>query len=579
MEGGGKGWACQTQTIADLPLSSPSPPPQAVQSNGTLYLHVVMGDAGHPLDASLPGFNASRVFRRALPAVAFHPRPKRVTGVKLLSGEEPNQHPLSKVDAVEEEEEAVVGGVYGETTTTTTKRPREIISFLKPNLTVAMIDDFTVYNAKAVPDHVNMGWKWVVCVCVSVGQSARKTNNSCLLTHPFSLPSPPHQMAPLLDVDIATMTYAPTLWLNDFWLMRDYLLPLNSTLTSANITLSLYTLPAWKLMLYTQMDASFAMHQSWGAMADGESDSLKRVLTEGNPYFLALTMFVSLLHSVFDALAFKNDIGFWKGKKDVAGLSVRTIGFNAACQAIIFLYLLDNETSFVVLASTGVGVAIELWKLTQAMDVTFVVEGRRPRLAIKDKASYATSQTDHHDAVAMKWLSIALVPCVGGYAVYTLLNETHKSWYSWILSSLVGAVYAFGFALMCPQLYLNYKLKSVAHLPWRQMTYKFLNTIIDDMFAFVIKMPTLHRLSVFRDDIVFAIYIYQRWIYRVDKTRANEFGYQEEGGEEEGDKKDDGNGDEPPALVEMDAAGAGPSGPAADGLRRRDNGKAAVAAQ
>jgi hypothetical protein len=47
-------------------------------------------------------------------------------------------------------------------------------------------------------------------------------------------------------------------------------------------------------------------------------------------------------------------------------------------------------------------------------------------------------------------------------------------------------------------LYLNYKLKSVAHLPWRQMTYKFLNTIIDDLFAFVIKMPLLHRISVFR---------------------------------------------------------------------------------
>jgi hypothetical protein len=30
------------------------------------------------------------------------------------------------------------------------------------------------------------------------------------------------------------------------------------------------------------------------------------------------------------------------------------------------------------------------------------------------------------------------------------------------------------------------------------MTYKFLNTIIDDLFAFVIKMPLLHRISVFR---------------------------------------------------------------------------------
>ena len=38
--------------------------------------------------------------------------------------------------------------------------------------------------------------------------------------------------------------------------------------------------------------------------------------------------------------------------------------------------------------------------------------------------------------------------------------------YSFVLQSLVGCVYAFGFILMCPQLYLNYKLQSVAHLPW-----------------------------------------------------------------------------------------------------------------
>jgi hypothetical protein len=52
---------------------------------------------------------------------------------------------------------------------------------------------------------------------------------------------------------------------------------------------------------------------------------------------------------------------------------------------------------------------------------------------------------------------------------------------------------------MMPQLYINYKLKSVAHLPWRMMIYKFLNTIIDDLFAFIITMPWLKRLSCFRD--------------------------------------------------------------------------------
>lgn len=75
-----------------------------------------------------------------------------------------------------------------------------------------------------------------------------------------------------------------------------------------------------------------------------------------------------------------------------------------------------------------------------------------------------------------------------------------------------------------PQLYINYRLRSVAHMPWRTLTYKFLTTIIDDLFAFVIKMPTLHRMAVFRDDIIFVLLIFQRWTYPVDKTRKNEYG-------------------------------------------------------
>ena len=43
-------------------------------------------------------------------------------------------------------------------------------------------------------------------------------------------------------------------------------------------------------------------------------------------------------------------------------------------------------------------------------------------------------------------------------------------------------------------------------------------------------MPTLHRLSCFRDDIIFVIYLYQRYCYRVDLSRVNEFG--QGGGEE-----------------------------------------------
>ena len=61
------------------------------------------------------------------------------------------------------------------------------------------------------------------------------------------------------------------------------------------------------------------------------------------------------------------------------------------------------------------------------------------------------TKTKQYDKEAMVYLSYALYPILIGYALYALKYETHKSWYSWILNSLVGAVYTFGFILMCPQ--------------------------------------------------------------------------------------------------------------------------------
>ncbi|KAH1255258.1 Cleft lip and palate transmembrane protein 1 [Glycine max] len=311
---------------------------------------------------------------------------------------------------------------------------------------------------------------------------------------------------------------------------QDKLIPLNETVTELSLNLEVGPISMTKWQLFLQIDQSFQIHRSYGSMLEGEADELKRVFLEGNPYLLAITMVVSLLHSVFDFLAFKNDIQFWNKNKSMEGLSAKTVVVSFACQLIIFLYLLDNDTSWMILASSGIGCVIEFWKIGKAMRIEIDRTGRIPMLKLRDRESYVRNKTKEYDDIAMKYLFYVLFLLVAGFSVYSLMYERHKSWYSWILSSLTSCVYMFGFIMMCPQLFINYKLKSVAHLPWRQMTYKFLNTIIDDLFAFVIKMPTLHRLSVFRDDLIFVIYLYQRWIYKVDKKRVNEFGF---GGEDD----------------------------------------------
>ena len=99
----------------------------------------------------------------------------------------------------------------------------------------------------------------------------------------------------------------------------------------------------------------------------------------------------------------------------------------------------------------------------------------------------------------------------------------------------VAHVTVLGLRAFLSQIFINYKLKSVAHMPWRVLTYKAFNTFIDDVIAFggFIHMPTKHRWMTLRDDLVFMVFLYQRYLYPIDSQRPDEFGfvYEEAAGE------------------------------------------------
>jgi len=51
------------------------------------------------------------------------------------------------------------------------------------------------------------------------------------------------------------------------------------------------------------------------------------------------------------------------------GCAAHTHRSRYLCSVIIFLYLLDNDTSWMVLLSSGMGTVIEVWKMLKTVDV------------------------------------------------------------------------------------------------------------------------------------------------------------------------------------------------------------------
>lgn len=469
--------------------------PTSVQHNGTLWGHFYVGLSGAALDPTQQGYDPGSAYHFVYPLTQYLPKKKEARTRNLLG------------DAAEAEEEPAE------------EEPEQsgpvIANYYHPNVSLSFIPNSGVIPFPQAP--------------VPVRQFLRLEATGAR------------------DGTGQNSWYYPILFVNTFWQLRAHMTLLNETVKSVPIRIDLNNLSDWKFKMMASIEMSAkesarqaAFGNSMPGGGDGsEIEMVKEIFMDTNPILLGVTIAVSIAHMVLETLAFGSDIAHYRKKKDNVGISVRSILANVFMQTVIFLYLVDQSqnTSWMILGGQAVGIVIELWKITTVVNVRVRPAPRslipyRISFEDKHKLSETEKKTKEYDEIAFKYVYMAGVPLLIAYAIYSLLYETHKSWYSYVITTLVGSVYAYGFLMMVPSLYINYRLKSVAHMPAKAMMYKFLNTFIDDLFAFTIKMPFLHRLATFRDDVIFFIYLYQRWIYRVDYSRVNEFG---QGGEDEGE--------------------------------------------
>ncbi|KAK1243840.1 hypothetical protein MKX08_001978 [Trichoderma sp. CBMAI-0020] len=474
--------------------------PESVQHNGTLWGHFYIGLADSVLDPHLPNYDPGRAYHVVHPLTQYLGKKKFVQKRNLLE-----DVPTREPEPVEEDASGPI-----------------IANYYHQNASFSLVPGMGVKDL----DSIHPALKAFLRLEATGARDGSGQNG----------------------------WYYPPLFVNTFWQLKTHMTLLNDTVKELPLHIDLNNMPSWQFYAMAAIELNSKENARQAALGnpvpgggDGsEIEMIKEIFIDTNPILLGITAFASIAHMILETLAFGSDIAHYRKKKDNVGISVRSILANVFMQTVIFLYLLDNSqnTSWMILGTQVVGIVIEFWKITTVVNVR--LRETAPGSVIpywfvfedKHKLTETEEKTKEYDEIAFKYMYMLAVPLLIAYGIYSLIYESHKSWYSFVITTLVGSVYTYGFLMMIPSLYINYRLKSVAHMPAKAMMYKFLNTFIDDLFAFTIKMPILHRLATFRDDVIFFIYLYQRWAYRIDYTRVNEFG---QGGDDDEPevKKDD----------------------------------------
>ncbi len=83
------------------------------------------------------------------------------------------------------------------------------------------------------------------------------------------------------------------------------------------------------------------------------------------------------------------------------GLSTTTVLWRAFSQSVIFLYLLDEETSLLVLGPSGIAAVIEIWKVTKAFKVKVSLKGGL-KFGGADSKTASEKTTEEFDTQSMR---------------------------------------------------------------------------------------------------------------------------------------------------------------------------------
>ena len=285
-----------TQNFKAVEKEVEVPLTDALLANGTLFAHLYVTKAGASPDPRHGRFDRWATTSQVHQIVSYAARNEPIGLYNLLSGEPaPWEAELRRGAA-----EALAAG-----------RPaNEYIAYWKPKLHAQLLIDTEAYPLGSMPPLME-----------NYLQAYRLVSG--------------HR-------------YKPLVYINELTSMRLHWIAINASRTTMPLELSFGPLPSRRFQWMVNLQHSFKMNEETLGISEKESEDLRGMFVHTNPTLLYTTVAISVLHLLFDVLAFKNDVSFWSNVDTMEGLSSRSLIVNEVMEFVILLYLFEEDASWLV---------------------------------------------------------------------------------------------------------------------------------------------------------------------------------------------------------------------------------------
>ena len=174
---------------------------------------------------------------------------------------------------------------------------------------------------------------------------------------------------------------------------------------------------------------------------------------------------MNTLHTIFSYLGFSSDISYYKNLKKLDGVYTKYIFFNIFYMFITFIYILLQGANFLVKIELFISFVIEFWKLKKIFKISLDLKSCPYIIKLEYKKSFETEEAKDYESEAVNMMvKYMLLPIGVIYLIYrvyyysdNIIKNNWKSVVIFIIEYIYFLLNVFGFILLTPQIYLNYK--------------------------------------------------------------------------------------------------------------------------